>query len=106
MTLYVSNPKMWEQAFENLSNGNINPYAYYRAPQTGRCLGGRYRGTFHVPVKAPEKVVLPIEEITPVAAVAKRAKADLKRKIKDELPHVDPAKIRRKRNRPYIIDTV
>jgi hypothetical protein len=88
MTVYVSDPKMWEQAFNDLSSEKINPYNYYRAPQTGRGLGGRYSSTFHVPVKAPEKIVLSIEQITPMAAVAERAKSDLKRKMEDGLPHV------------------
>lgn len=26
MSLYVSDPKMWEQAFKDLSSGKINPY--------------------------------------------------------------------------------
>ena len=88
MTVYVSDPKMWEQAFNDLFSEKINPYNYYRAPQTGRGLGGRYSSTFHVPVKAPEKIVLSIEQITPMAAVAERAKSDLKRKMEDGLPHV------------------
>lgn len=87
MTVYVSDPKMWEQTFNDLSSGKINPYNYYRAPQTGRGLGGRYSSTFHVPVKAPEKIVLSIEQITPMAAVAE-SKLDLKRKMEDGLPHV------------------
>ena len=103
MTVYVSDLKMWEQAFNDLSSGKINPYNYYIAPQTGRGLGGRYSSTFHVPVKALEKIVLPIEQITAMAAVAERAKSDLKRKMEDGLPHVIPTKIRRQRNHPYTI---
>jgi hypothetical protein len=49
---------MWEKALNDLSSGKIDPYNYYRAPQTGRGLGGRYSSTFHVPVKASEKNVL------------------------------------------------
>jgi len=96
MTLYVSDPKMWEQAFKDLSNGNINPYAYYRRPQTGRGVGGRYSSTFHVPVKAPDKIVVPIKQITPVAAVAERAKTDLKREKRESIPHVDPKSINKR----------
>ena len=94
MTVYVSEPKMWEKALNDLSSGKIDPYNYYRAPQTGRGLGGRYSSTFHVPVKASEKNVLPIEQITPMAAVAERAKSDLKRKMEDGLPHVILIKFR------------
>lgn len=101
MTRYVSDPKMWEQAFNDLSSGKIKPY--YKTPKSGRGVGGRYSTYFHVPVKAPEKIVLPIEHITPVAAVAERAKANLKRKIEEGLPHVDPEKMSRKRNRRFII---
>lgn len=93
MMLYVSDPMMWEQAFQDLSSGQINPYVYNRTPRTGRGLGGRYSSTFDVPVKAPEKIIVPVRQITPTAAVAERAKSDLKREKKEKLPHVDPKSI-------------
>ena len=107
MMLYVSDPKMWEQAFKDLSSGKINPYVYNRRPQTGRGLGGRYSSTFHVPVKAPEKIVVPIKQITPMAAVAERAKSDLKKEKKENTPHVDPKSIntRKKPKRPILPPT-
>ena len=93
MMLYVSDPRIWEQAFKDLSSGKINPYVYNRPHQTGRGLGGRYSSTFHVPVKAPEKIVVPVKQITPTAAVAERAKSDLKKDKKENVPHVDPKSI-------------
>lgn len=96
MSLYVSDPKMWEQAFKDLSSGKINPYTYYRPLQSGRGIGGRYSSSFHVPVKAPEKSGVPVKQITPVAAVAERAKSDLKREKRESIPHVDPNSINRR----------
>lgn len=94
MTLYVSDPKMWEQAFNDLSSGKIKPY--YKTPQSGRGIGGRYSSYFHVPVKSPEKIIIPVKQITPVAAVAERAKSDLKREKRDNIPHIDPKRINRR----------
>lgn len=100
MMLYVSDPRIWEQAFKDLSSGKINPYVYNRQPQTGRGLGGRYSSTFHVPVKAPEKIVVPVKQITPTAAVAERAKSDLKKEKKENVPHVDPKSINTSSKKP------
>lgn len=93
MMLYVSDPKMWEQAFQDLSSGKINPYVYNRTPHTARGLGGRYSSTFHVTVKSSEKIIVPVKQITPTDALDERAKSDLKREKKEKLPHVDPKSI-------------
>lgn len=79
MMLYVRDPTMWEQAFHDLSSGNINPYIYNRTPQLGRGLGGRYSFTFHMPLTSPENIIVPGRQITPMDGVAERAKSDLKR---------------------------
>lgn len=101
MSLYVSDPKMWEQAFKDLSSGKINPYAYNKGPQTRRGLAGRYFSTFHVPVKVPAKIVVPVKQITPMETVAEKPKSELKREKRESLPHVDPKRIN-KRDKPNI----
>lgn len=95
MTLYVSDPKMWEQAFKDLSTGKANVYT--RSPQTGRGLGGRYSSPSHYLVKAPAEKDVIIKKITPTAAVAERAESDLKREKRDNVPHVDPNSINKRR---------
>ena len=61
-------------------------------------MAGRYFSTFHVQVKVPAKIVVPVKQITPMEAVAEKAKSELKR---ESLPHVDPKRIN-KRDKPNI----
>ena len=101
MSLYVCDPKMWEEAFKDLSSAKINPYVYNRGPQTRIGLAGRYFSTFHVPVKVTTKIVVPVKQITPMEAGPEKAKSELKREKPESLPHVDPKRIN-KRDKPNI----
>lgn len=94
---YVSDPKMWEEVFKDMASGQLNPYVYARAPPTGRGLGNRYRTSFYIPVKSKDsaKIEVPVQQITPNAAVAERAKVELKREKKEKIPHVDPKAIKK-----------
>lgn len=71
--LYVSDPKVWEQTFEDMVSGKLNPYQYARSPQTGHGLGGRYASSWYIPV-IPEKIIVPMKQVTPNTVVEERAK--------------------------------
>jgi len=94
--LYVSDPKVWEQTFKDMVSGKLNPYQYARSPQTGHGLGGRYTSSWYIPVKPviPEKIIVPMKQVTPNTVVEERAKEKLKTDKKEGIPHVDPKNIK------------
>jgi hypothetical protein len=105
MTVYVSDPKMWEQAFNDLFSEKINPYNNFwclsklsfldrflsQMEQRYDIIDGHIwnEDFLELSLILCHRVREGVSEwVIPMAAVAERAKSDLKRKMEDGLPHV------------------
>ena len=103
MSAYLSTPDLWGKFYKNMSRKTFNPYKFRKQKkiQTGRGLYGRYRGSYLIPVN-PNAIDTDVEKtkntvISPVEAVAERAKSELKSEKQQKKPHVKVLKAIKRR---------
>ena len=107
--VYVSDPKIWEQAFKDMADGKPHRVPYVKS--TG--LGNTYRTIKYRPViYSPQRnkevdADVTSKQVTQLAAIAERANTTLEYEKKNNIPHVDPKKLRKlKRRYLYNLDEV
>lgn len=91
---YVTDPKIWEAFYKNMSENKFNPYKFrqHKKFQTGRGRYGRFKGSYIIPVNQnivntdPEKTKTTL--VTPIEAAAKRDASELKYDRGENKPHV------------------
>lgn len=82
-SIYVSHPKVWDQAFKDIRSGKLKPEKSTR--QWGRGMASQYR--------TPSMIRIPM--ISPVTAVEERARVQLKSEKKEGLPYIKVSRIRK-----------
>ena len=101
---YVSDPKIWEAFYKNMAEKKFNPYKY-KPKQIGR--GVKSYKSYVIPLRPHsqlESIQKTSTQMTPVAAVEKRAKVEHAKDVKQGVPFVKvQGSIKRPRSQFFII---
>ena len=90
----MSDATIWQKFYKNMSENKFNPYKYRKKKlnQTGRCLYGRYRGSYMISVNqntaSDSTPTANTSLITPVAATEQRVESQMKEEVKLGKPRV------------------
>ena len=99
---YVSDPKIWEAFYKNMAEKKFNPYKY-KPKQIGR--GVKSYKSYVIPLRPHsqlESIQKTSTQMTPVAAVEKRAKVEHAKDVKQGVPFVKvQGSIKRPRSQPF-----
>lgn len=100
---YISNPKLWEAFYKNMSEKKFNSYKF-KPKQIGRGMRSYKSYVIQLRPHSQLETVYPIPQVTPMAVVEERAKIKHAKDVKECVPFVKVQRnIKRPRKKPSAI---